>query len=147
MKTVHIIEAKRSPIGRFGGGLKSLGAADLACAVAGVVVSENLREHIGQVILGQVLQAGSGMNVARQCGLKLGIPQHVPAFTVNMACGSSLKAVALGAAAIVSGESDLVLSGGVESMSRAHCGQARHHARGAGRLRCAQPEPCGREPR
>jgi acetyl-CoA C-acetyltransferase len=119
MKTVHIIEAKRSPIGRFGGGLKSLSAADLACAVATAVVPEGLRAHIGQVILGQVLQAGSGMNVARQTGLKLGIPQHVPAFTVNMACGSSLKAVALGAAAIASGESDLVLAGGVESMSSA----------------------------
>ena len=119
MKTVHIIEAKRSPIGRFGGGLKSLSAADLACAVANAVVAEKLRAHIGQIILGQVLQAGSGMNVARQTGLKLGIPQHVPAFTVNMACGSSLKAVALGAAAIASGESDVVLAGGVESMSRA----------------------------
>ena len=119
MKTVHIIEAKRSPIGRFGGGLKSLSAADLACAVASAVVAEKLRAHIAQVILGQVLQAGSGMNVARQAGLKLGIPQHVPAFTVNMACGSSLKATALGAAAIASGESDLVLAGGVESMSRA----------------------------
>ena len=119
MKTVHIIEAKRSPVGRFGGGLKSLGAADLACAVANAVVTENLRAHIGQVILGQVLQAGSGMNVARQMGLKLGVPQHVPAFTVNMACGSSLKAVALGASAIGGGESELVLAGGVESMSRA----------------------------
>ena len=118
-KTVHIIEAKRSPIGRFGGGLKSISAADLACAIASAVVAEKLRAHVGQVIVGQVLQAGSGMNVARQAGLKLGIPQHVPAFTVNMACGSSLKAVALGAAAIASGESDLVLAGGVESMSRA----------------------------
>ena len=119
MKTVHIIEAKRSPVGRFGGGLKSLSAADLASAIASAVVAENLRAHIGQVILGQVIQAGSGMNVARQVGLKIGIPLHVPAFTVNMACGSSLKAAALGAAAIACGESDLVLTGGVESMSRA----------------------------
>jgi acetyl-CoA C-acetyltransferase len=119
MKPVHIIAAKRSPIGRFGGGLKSLGAADLASAVASAAVAESLCEHIGQVILGQVIQAGSGMNVARQVGLKLGIPQHVPAFTVNMACGSSLKAAALGATAISCGESDLVLTGGVESMSRA----------------------------
>ena len=119
MKTVHIIEAKRSPIGRFGGGLKSISAADLACAIASAVVAEKLRAHVGQVIVGQVLQAGSGMNVARQAGLKLGIPQHVPAFTVNMACGSSLKAIALGASSIISGESDLVLAGGVESMSRA----------------------------
>ncbi len=119
MKPVHIIEARRSPIGRFGGGLKSLSAADLACAVADAVVAQALREHIGQVILGQVISAGSGMNVARQVGLKLGIPQQAPAFTVNMACGSSLKAAALGASAIACGESDLVLAGGVESMSRA----------------------------
>jgi acetyl-CoA C-acetyltransferase len=119
MKPVHIIEAKRSAIGRFGGGLKSLSAVDLASAVADAVVAEALRTHIGQIILGQVIQAGSGMNVARQVGLKLGIPQHVPAFTVNMACGSSLKAAALGATAIACGESDLVLAGGVESMSRA----------------------------
>ncbi len=119
MKPAHIIEAKRSPIGRFCGGLKSLVAADLASAVAGAVVEEKLRAHIGEIILGQVLQAGSGMNVARQMGLKLCVPQHVPAFTVNMACGSSLKAVALGAAAIAGGESDLVLAGGVECLSRA----------------------------
>src|SRR5450631_1009479 len=119
MRPVHIIEAKRSPIGRFGGGLKSLSAADLASAVADAVVAQGLREHIGQVILGQVMSAGSGMNVARQVGLKLGLPQHVPSFTVNMACGSSLKAAALGASAIACGESDLVLAGGVESMSRA----------------------------
>ena len=119
MKPVHIIAAKRSPIGRFGGGLKSLSATDLASAIADAVVAENLRPHIGQIILGQVLQACSGMNVARQVGLKLGLPQHVPAFTVNMACGSSLKAAALGATAIACGESDLVLAGGVECMSRA----------------------------
>jgi acetyl-CoA C-acetyltransferase len=92
-----------------------------------VVVPHELRAHIGQVILGQVLQAGSGMNVARQVGLKLGLPTHVPALTVNMACGSSLKAVALGADAIRSGENHLVLAGGVEVMSRAphYCMDAR----------------------
>jgi acetyl-CoA C-acetyltransferase len=119
MTPVHIVAAKRSPIGRFGGGLKSIAPADLATAVAAAVAPESVRAEIGQVILGQVLQAGSGMNVARQLGLKLGLPQHVPAFTVNMACGSSLKAVALGADAIRSGESELILSGGVENMSRA----------------------------
>ena len=119
MNSVHIIDARRSPIGRFGGGLKSISATDLGFAIADAVVPAGLREHIGQVILGQVLQAGCGMNVARQVGLKLDLPEHVPAYTVNMACGSSLKAVALGADAIRSGESDLVLAGGVEVMSRA----------------------------
>jgi acetyl-CoA C-acetyltransferase len=119
MTPVHLIDAKRSPIGRFGGGLKSLSAADLALAVAEAVVPESLRPEIGEVILGQVLQAGCGMNVARQVGWRLGLPEAVPAFTVNMACGSSLKAVALAVDAIRLGECGLVLAGGVESMSRA----------------------------
>lgn len=119
MKTVHLIDARRSPIGRFGGGLKSLTAAELATAVARAVVPPALAGEIHQVILGQVLAAGCGMNVARQVGLKLGLPQSVPGWTVNMACGSSLKAVALAADALRSGESDLVLAGGVEVMSRA----------------------------
>jgi acetyl-CoA C-acetyltransferase len=119
MTPVHIVDARRSPIGRFGGGLKDLAAVDLGCAVAEQIVPAGLRPHIDQVILGQVLQAGAGMNVARQVGLKLGLPEQVPAFTVNMACGSSLKAVALAADAIRAGETDLVLAGGVEVMSRA----------------------------
>lgn len=119
MTPVHLVGAKRSPIGRFGGGLRSLSAADLALAVAEAVVPEPLRPEIGEVILGQVLQAGCGMNVARQVGWRLGLPEAAPAFTVNMACGSSLKAVALGADAIRLGQCGLVLAGGVESMSRA----------------------------
>lgn len=119
MKPVYLIEAKRTPIGRFGGGLKALTATELGHLLGEAMLPQELRAHIQQVILGQVLQAGAGMNVARQIGLKLGIPQEVPAFTVNMACGSSLKAVALAADAIRSGENDLVLAGGVEMMSRA----------------------------
>ena len=119
MNPVHLVAAQRSPIGRFGGGFKSLSAADLAVTVARTVVSESLRSEVGQVILGQVLQAGCGMNVARQTGWKLGLPEATPAYTVNMACGSSLKAVALGADAIRLGENELILAGGVENMSRA----------------------------
>lgn len=119
MKPVYIIDAKRTPIGRFGGGLKALTAAELGHALGDAMLPQELRAHIQQVILGQVLQAGSGMNVARQISLKLGLPQEVPAYTVNMACGSSLKAIALAADAIRSGENDLVLAGGVEMMSRA----------------------------
>lgn len=118
-KPVHIIDARRSAIGRFGGGFKSVSVADLGAAVGEVVAPGALRAHIDQVILGQVLQAGCGMNVARQIGWKLKLPLETPAFTVNMACGSSLKAVALGADAIEAGESDLILAGGVENMSRA----------------------------
>ncbi|HAL72107.1 MAG TPA: acetyl-CoA C-acetyltransferase [Verrucomicrobiales bacterium] len=116
---VFITDAKRSPIGRLGGGLRSLSAADLALPVAQAMVPEPLKPAIQQVILGQVLQAGAGMNVARQLGLRLGLPQSTPAYVVNMVCGSGMKAVALGADAIAAGESALVLAGGVESMSRA----------------------------
>lgn len=119
MKPIHIVAAKRSPIGRFGGGFKSLSPANLGVVVAESVVPAALREHVQQVILGQALQAGGGMNVARQVGLKVGLPQQVPAYTVNMVCGSGLKAVALGADSIGSGECDLILTGGVEVMSRA----------------------------
>ena len=115
---VFIVAARRLPIGRFGGGLKSLPPADLAVAVGEAILNETLKPAVGQVILGQLLQAGSGMNVARQAGLRLGIPQSSPAFTVNMACGSGLKSVALAANAITAGEHSLVLAGGVESMSR-----------------------------
>jgi acetyl-CoA C-acetyltransferase len=116
---IHIVAAKRSPIGRFGGGLKSITPADLALHVAQAIVPDHLKSAIDEVVLGQVLQAGAGMNVARQLGLKLGVPQASPAFTVNMACASGLKAITLGAQSILNGEASLVLAGGVESMSRA----------------------------
>jgi acetyl-CoA C-acetyltransferase len=116
---VYLTDARRSPIGRFGGGLKSLPPADLALIVAESIVPVPLRPAVEQVILGQVLQANAGMNVARQVGLRLGLPQVSPAFTVNMTCASGLKAVALAASTVACGEASLVLAGGVESMSRA----------------------------
>lgn len=116
---IYVVAAQRSAIGRFGGGMKSLSPVDLALPVAEAMVPEALKSAIDQVILGQVLQAGSGMNVARQLGLRLGVPQSSPAFTVNMACASGLKSVALAADAIAAGEGSLMLAGGVESMSRA----------------------------
>jgi len=116
---IYVVAAQRSAIGRFGGGMKSLSPVDLALPVAEAMVPEALKSAIDQVILGQVLQAGSGMNVARQLGLRLGVPQSSPAFTVNMACASGLKSVALAAEAIAAGEGSLMLAGGVESMSRA----------------------------
>lgn len=116
---IHLVDIRRSPIGRFGGGLKAIEPADLALRIAQAIVLESLKAHIDQVILGQVLQAGAGMNVARQLGLRLGLPNATPGYTVNMACASGLKAVALAASAIATGEASLVLAGGVESMSRA----------------------------
>ncbi|MDB6119886.1 MAG: hypothetical protein JWO08_3667 [Verrucomicrobiaceae bacterium] len=115
----YLVAARRSAIGRFGGGFNSLAPTDLALAVAEAIVPGALKSVIDQVILGQVIQAASGMNVARQLGLRLGVPQSSPAFTVNMACASGLKAVALAADAIAAGEGSLMLAGGVECMSRA----------------------------
>jgi acetyl-CoA C-acetyltransferase len=116
---VYLVAARRSAIGRFGGGFKSLAPVDLILPVAEAVVPTALRPAIDQVILGQVLQAAGGMNVARQLGLRLGLPQSSPAFTVNMVCASGLKAIALAADSVATDESKLVLAGGVESMSRA----------------------------
>ncbi len=116
---VCIVEAKRTPIGRFCGGLRDLSAADLAVVVGKAIMPDEFESQVDEVILGQVLQAGSGMNVARQTALRLGLARSVPGFTVNMVCASGMKAVALGADAIASGQSSVVLAGGVESMSRA----------------------------
>jgi len=110
----------RTPIGRFGGGLAGLSAADLGAAVA----AESLRrsgvppERVDEAIFGCARQAGVGPNVARQIGWRSGLPESRPAFTVNMACGSGLKALDLGFRAIRHGEAQIVLAGGSESMSR-----------------------------
>jgi acetyl-CoA C-acetyltransferase len=116
---IYLVAARRTAIGRFGGGLKSLAPVDLALPVAEAIVPVTLKSAIDQVIIGQVIQAASGMNVARQLGLRLGVPQASPALTLNMACASGLKSITLAADAVASGESSLVLAGGVESMSRA----------------------------
>ena len=116
-----ILSACRTPIGSFGGTLKPLSAADLgaivikeAVARAGVPASD-----VGDVVLGCVLQAGGGMNIARQAALKAGIPTEVPAETVNRVCGSGLQAVVHAVEAIRVGYVDTMLAGGTESMSNA----------------------------
>jgi acetyl-CoA C-acetyltransferase len=120
MREVVIAGAVRTPIGKFGGGLSGLTAAQLGAAVA----REALRRagvearRISETIFGCARQAGGGPNVARQVSYRAGIPQEVPAFTVNMACGSGLKAIDLAYRAVRDGDSDLVLAGGTESMSR-----------------------------
>jgi acetyl-CoA C-acetyltransferase len=116
-----ILSACRTPIGSFGGALKELSAADLGA----VVIREALCRAgvepaaLGDVILGCVLQAGAGMNVARQAALKAGVPQEVPAETINRVCGSGLQAVVHAVEAIRFGYTDLILAGGTESMSNA----------------------------
>ena len=116
-----ILSACRTPIGAFGGALKDLSAADLGA----IVIREAIRRadvnpaDIGDVIMGCVLQAGAGMNVARQASLKAGLPVEVPAETVNRVCGSGLQAVVHAVEAVKAGYVDLVIAGGTESMSNA----------------------------
>lgn len=119
MVEICIVAAKRTPIGRFLGSLKDRSAVDLAC-VAGEAALRGLDPTlIDQVIVGNVIGAGSGMNVARQVGVRLELPLSVPAYSINMMCASGMQAVLLAAQAIKSGESRAILCGGTESMSNA----------------------------
>jgi acetyl-CoA C-acetyltransferase len=120
MREVVIAGAVRTPIGRFGGSLSTLSAADLAAAAAGEALSRSgvRPEQVDEAIFGCARQAGVGPNVARQVAWRAGVPQEVPAYTVNMACGSGLKAIELGFRAVREGDADVVLAGGTESMSR-----------------------------
>jgi acetyl-CoA C-acetyltransferase len=121
MRDVVIASACRTAIGTFGGALKGLSAVELgAIVVADALKRAGVRaDAVDEVIMGNALQAGLGENPARQCSVKAGVPIDVPAFTVNKVCGSGLKAVALGAQAIVAGDADVVVAGGMESMSNA----------------------------
>ena len=120
MKPVYLAGAVRTPIGRFGGSLASWTAADLGTAVA----KESLRranvrpDQIDDSIWGCARQAGGGPNVARQITFRVGVPNRIPAFTVNQACGSGLRAIILAAEQVMLGRANIVLAGGAESMSR-----------------------------
>jgi acetyl-CoA C-acetyltransferase len=119
--SVFILSATRSAVGSFGGGLKAVNAVDLGAAAIRAALERAgvSAEAIGDAVLGNVLQAGSGQNVARLAALKAGIPFATPAHTPNQVCGSGLKAVALAAQSIQAGDADLALGGGTESMSNA----------------------------
>jgi len=121
MTDIVIAAATRTAVGKFGGALASTPATELGAAViAELLKRAHLKgEQIGEVILGQVLQAGCGQNPARQAAIKAGLPNSVPAMTINKVCGSGLKAVALAAQAIRDGASEIVIAGGQESMSLA----------------------------
>jgi acetyl-CoA C-acetyltransferase len=121
MTDIVIAAATRTAVGKFGGALASTPATELGAAViAELLKRAHLKgEQIGEVILGQVLQAGCGQNPARQAAIKAGLPNSVPAMTINKVCGSGLKAVALAAQAIRDGDSEIVIAGGQESMSLA----------------------------
>src|SRR6266403_5807790 len=119
METPVILSAVRTPIGRFQGGLSSLSAIDLgAKAVAEAVRRSRLdAKQVDEAILGNVVQAGLGQNPARQAALKGGCDPRVAAMTINKVCGSGWKAVALASQAVTLGESEIVVAGGMESMS------------------------------
>ncbi|MFM1747278.1 MAG: hypothetical protein RLZZ188_944 [Verrucomicrobiota bacterium] len=118
-RPIHLLGARRTPLGRFGGAFRGLAPVDLALPVARALVPEGRAGEVAQVVLGQMLPAGGGMNVARQLSLRIGLPVEGTAFTVNMACASGLKAVLLAADRLAAGAGGLALAGGVESMSRA----------------------------
>ena len=119
MTDIVIVAAARTAVGKFGGTLAKTPASELGA----VVIRDLLRrtglagDQVNEVILGQVLQAGCGQNPARQAVIKAGLPNAVPAMTINKVCGSGLKAVMLAAQAIRDGDSDIVIAGGQESMS------------------------------
>ncbi|HEP1183205.1 TPA: acetyl-CoA C-acetyltransferase [Streptococcus pyogenes] len=120
-KEVVITSAYRTPIGNFGGVFKSLSAVDLGVTVVTKILADTglKSDAIDEVIFGNVLHAGLGQNVARQVALNAGLSYDTPAFTIDMVCGSGLKAVELGAQKIQTGNADVVLVGGTENMSQA----------------------------
>lgn len=121
MREVVIVGAARTPIGSFGGSLAKVSAVDLGIIAAKEAIKRAgiQPEMIDEVILGNVLSAGLGQNVARQVALGAGVPETVPATTINKVCGSGLRSVSMAAQFIMLGDADVVLVGGTESMSNA----------------------------
>jgi acetyl-CoA C-acetyltransferase len=119
MTDIVIVAATRTAIGKFGGALAKIPAPELGAAVIRELLARGKLQpdQISEVILGQVLTAGSGQNPARQALIKSGLPAAIPAMTINKVCGSGLKAVVLAAQAVRCGDADIVIAGGQENMS------------------------------
>jgi len=120
-REVVLVGACRTPIGTFGGQLKDVKAVDLGALVMKEAIKRAgiSADQIDEVIFGCVLQAAQGQNVTRQSAIKAGIPETVPAFTINKVCGSGLRSVSLAAQIIKAGDADIILAGGMENMSAA----------------------------
>ncbi len=120
MRDVYILSAVRTPIGKFGGSLSTLSAADMGVAAAKAAMDRAgiQPQQVEETIFGNARQAGGGPNPARQISVRSGVPQEVPAYTVNKACASGMKTIGLGFQEIATGNLDCVLAGGAESMSR-----------------------------
>ena len=121
MEDIVIVSAARTAVGKFGGSLAGIPATELGATVIKALLQRSGvgADQIGEVILGQVLAAGAGQNPARQSLLKGGIAKETPALTINAVCGSGLKAVMLAAQSVATGDSEIVIAGGQESMSLA----------------------------
>src|SRR5215475_2965297 len=119
MRPVYVLSAARTPIGKFGGSFASMSAADLGAAAARAALERSglPPAAVDETVFGHARQAGGGPNSARQVSHRAGVPDEVPAFTVNKACASSLKAISLAALSIAAGENEVVLAGGHECMS------------------------------
>lgn len=121
MKDVVIVSAVRTAVGKYGGSLQNIAPVDLGA----LVIGEGIRRagihagHIDEVIMGNVLQGGLGQNVARQASVRAGVPREVPAWTINIVCGSGLKSVSQAAGLIANNEAEVVVAGGTENMSAA----------------------------
>ena len=120
LQEVFIVSAVRTPIGKFGGSLASMTAADMGVVAAKAALERAVvsADQVEETIIGNGRQAGGGPNVARQISVRAGVPETVPAYTVNQACASGMKAIALGYQEILNGNMECVLVGGTESMSR-----------------------------
>ncbi|RYX93300.1 MAG: acetyl-CoA C-acetyltransferase [Comamonadaceae bacterium] len=121
MEDIVIVSAARTAVGKFGGSLAKIPATELGATVIAEVLKRSglSAEQVGEVIMGQVLAAGSGQNPARQAVIKSGFPKEIPGLTINAVCGSGLKAVMLAAQAVAWGDSEIVIAGGQENMSAA----------------------------
>lgn len=119
MRQAVIVSAVRTPVGNFNGALSQIPAVELgALALQEAINRAGIRpEQVDEVIMGNVLSAALGQNPARQAAIKAGVPQEVPAWTVNKVCGSGLKAVVCAAQAILAGDAEIILAGGMENMS------------------------------
>ncbi|MEL7292962.1 MAG: acetyl-CoA C-acetyltransferase [Pseudomonadota bacterium] len=120
MERIYIVGAKRTPIGAFGGSLKAISAGNLASIAIKAAISQSgvAADDIDEVIVGNVVSAGQGMGVGRQAALYAGIPEQVPAYSLNMVCGSGMKTVMDAASHIKAGDADVVVAAGVEVMSQ-----------------------------
>ena len=121
MTDVVIVSAVRTAVGKFGGSLAKIAAPELGATVIreALARAKVAPDQVSEVIMGQVLTAGSGQNPARQAVIKAGLPNMVPGLTINKVCGSGLKAVMLAANAIMAGDAEIVVAGGQENMSAA----------------------------